>query len=122
VRRYPVTTPESVPAPVSKRIILAALDAEVRDGAVTEPLRDYLTRLVTALWEEGEGFSGKRPLGGSGWQWGVYAALVRANLVTGTLGEDGDDIDLEVDQVRRADRIVCAALAWCLRRGGRDTL
>jgi hypothetical protein len=44
-------------------------------------IRDYLFELLSALWEEGDGFKGKRPLGDSDWQWIVYIALVKNGFI-----------------------------------------
>lgn len=52
-------------------------------------VKDYLKALLTALWNEGEGFSGKRPFGNSGWEYELYIALVKAKAVKGSLTEDG---------------------------------
>ncbi len=51
-------------------------------------LRDYLRELLTTLWTEGECFSGKRPLGNSGWDYDVYYTLVENGFIEGTI-EDG---------------------------------
>lgn len=65
------------------------------DEAETPTIRAYLTTLLATLWAEGSNFSSRRPLGDSDWQWTVYAALVKAGLVVGTLDEDGylEDVD-----------------------------
>ncbi len=34
------------------------------------------------LWEQGESFSGKRPLGNSGWQSQIIESLIEAGLIT----------------------------------------
>lgn len=47
----------------------------VENDADAETIRDYLKALLTKLWCEDEGFSGKRPFGNSGWQNEVYASL-----------------------------------------------
>ena len=52
-------------------------------------LREYLHELLSCLWNEGEGFSGKRPFGNSGWDNDVYAFLVKAGSIKGDLDEDG---------------------------------
>jgi hypothetical protein len=36
-------------------------------GATT--IREYLVLILANVWFEGEGFSGKRPFGNSGWQY-----------------------------------------------------
>ena len=60
-------------------------------------LKEYLRDLLLALWTEKEGFSGKRPFGNSGWNYDVYAALIKADLIEGTLDEEGfvEDLDEE---------------------------
>lgn len=62
-------------------------------GAAT--IKDYLKALLDALWNQGEGFSGKRPFGNSGWEYELYQALVASGVVRGDLNEDGslDDYD-----------------------------
>jgi len=49
----------------------------------------YLIRLLADLWKEGEGFSGKRPFGNSGWEYDLYTPLIKEGLVKGRLDEDG---------------------------------
>lgn len=49
-----------------EEVLNIKLDGENDAGA--ETVRDYLKALLAALWNEGEGFSGKRPLGNSGWE------------------------------------------------------
>lgn len=49
-------------------------------GAAT--IRDYLIKLLSKVWEEDEGFDGKRPFGNSGWQYELTEALVQANILT----------------------------------------
>ena len=57
----------------------------------------YLCKLLWTLWQEGEGFSGKRPFGNSGWEYDLYEPLVTGGFVTGELDEDGyiDSVDKE---------------------------
>lgn len=50
---------------------------------------EYLRLLLRELWNDPEGFSGKRPFGDSGWQYEIYAVLIKAGCVTGKLDEDG---------------------------------
>jgi hypothetical protein len=72
-----------------------------------QPLAEYLRMILIALLEEGEGFSGKRPLGDSGWQWDVYKALVAAKLIDGEIDKDGDLMDFDAKQ---ADELVLAVI------------
>jgi hypothetical protein len=62
-------------------------------GAST--IRDYLVSLLGAVWYAGEGFSGKRPFGNSGWTGDLYEPLVKAGIIPGRMDEDGyiDDWD-----------------------------
>jgi hypothetical protein len=52
-------------------------------------IRDYLYLLLITLWVEGEGFSGKRPLGDSGWESDLYKPLVKAGYLKGRIDTDG---------------------------------
>jgi len=74
-----------------------------------DTIRDYLVALAAEVWNAGEGFSGKRPFGNSGWESDVYLPLVKAGVITGKIGEDGwlEDCDEEAgdkvikDAIRR---------------------
>lgn len=79
-----------------------------QNDADAETIRDYLKALLTELWIEEEGFSGKRPFGNSGWQYDVYAALINAGKIDGELDEDGcvDECDTE-----KADKLIIKAIA-----------
>ena len=52
-------------------------------------IREYLVELGRLVWVEGEGFSGKRPFGNSGWHNEVYAALADGGFIEATFDEDG---------------------------------
>lgn len=72
------------------------LNLRVEAGDINETtIGGYLQTLLATMWEEGEGFSGKRPFGNSGWQYDLYKPLVKAGVVTGSIDADGyiDDID-----------------------------
>jgi hypothetical protein len=59
------------------------------NDAGANTIGDYLKLLLFELWRNGEGFSGKRPFGNSGWEYEVYTALVVAGMIDGKLDEDG---------------------------------
>lgn len=59
------------------------------NGASASSIREYLKLLLNHLWMQGEGFSGKRPFGSSGWEYELYEALLKAGLVDGEFDEDG---------------------------------
>ncbi len=68
----------------------AILDCPMQaNDAGASTVGKYLVELLSELWGRGEGFSGKRPFGNSGWESDIYAALVRGKLVDGTLDYDG---------------------------------
>lgn len=77
------------------------LDCPMLTGndAQAETVRDYLTSLLLAVWDEEEGFSGKRPFGNSGWSSDIIDALIAADLA----GED-DDTDTMVRDAIKALR------------------
>jgi hypothetical protein len=50
------------------------------DGS-TATIRTYLVELLAALWDQGEQFSGKRPLRDSGWEYDLLRALGRAGFI-----------------------------------------
>lgn len=72
------------------------LDLALSDNDSGEhTVRGYLIRLLAMVWEDGEGFNGKRPFGNSGWQGDFGEAFIKAGWVSGALDEDGwvDDVD-----------------------------
>ena len=72
-------------------------------GALT--VGGYLQALLTELWREGEGFSGKRPFGNSGWEYELYQAVIAGGAATGELDEDGG-----VDDEGNAAQVVAGAI------------
>lgn len=50
------------------------------NDADARTVREYIVALASAVWQDGEGFSGKRPFGTSGWDWDIYEALSSAGL------------------------------------------
>lgn len=74
-------------------------------GAST--IRYYLIKLLSALWEQGEGFSAKRPFGGSGWVLDIGRALIKAGYVDGKLDDDGYVEEVNDEQV---DELITSAI------------
>jgi hypothetical protein len=74
-------------------------------GATT--IRAYLAALLTLVWQENEGFNGKRPFGNSGWDRELYAALINAKKIEGDIDEYGrpDHYDS-----REGDQFIYAAI------------
>lgn len=102
--------------------VVQAVNAWNWDGEITEgrkvldlpmdgdypTIRDYLTALLARLWSELGSFSGKYGLGDSDWYWTLYAALVHAGMVNGSLDEDGN---LRSCDEAEAHRLIHAAIA-----------
>lgn len=57
------------------------LDVIVDGDLGKVPLRYYLGKLLYTLWCDGEGFSGKRPFGNSGWDYDIAYALCAGGFV-----------------------------------------
>ena len=95
------------------------LDLKIESDDHPEDLtiRGYLHLLLTTLWEEGESFNGKRPFGNSGWEYDLYLPLVKADVVNGTLDEDGylDECDN-----KSADALVFELINECFFGDGRE--
>ncbi|ACU71843.1 hypothetical protein Caci_2934 [Catenulispora acidiphila DSM 44928] len=49
---------------------------------------DYLIKLLATLWDEKEGFDGKKPFGNSDWDGDLVVALIQAGAIEGELDED----------------------------------
>ncbi len=52
-------------------------------------IREYLELLLLTLWDDQEGFSGKRPFGNSGWEYDLYQPLVKGGFIDGELDSEG---------------------------------
>lgn len=76
-----------------------------------DTVRGYLIALLTEVWRDGEGFSGKHPFGNSGWEWDLYVPMVRAGIISGKLDEDGYMDELPRASRQRADGLILAAIA-----------
>jgi hypothetical protein len=55
-----------------------------------DTIRGYLVALVARVWDEGEGFSGKRPFGNSSWECELFEALIEAGAVPNGRDKWGD--------------------------------
>jgi hypothetical protein len=79
--------------------LLAALDLRFdSDAGANLRVRDYLCKLLQTLWDEQDGFSGKRPFGNSDWCYDLYQPLIAAGFIPGTLYADGgvEEVDIGV--------------------------
>ena len=82
-------------APKDKSLVNALEARFDSDAGVNLTIRDYLCELLMRLWEKGEGFSGKRPFGNSGWEYDIYRPLIRGGFIPGKLDSEGyvDTVD-----------------------------
>lgn len=80
------------------------------NDAEAETVKDYLTDLLWSLWAQGEGFSGKRPFGNSGWEHDLYRPLVRASMIAGEIDEYGDIHSIDKETGNSAIFAAIAAL------------
>ena len=89
------------------------LNLETIEGndAEADTIRDYLCSLLELVWSEGEGFSGKRPFGNSGWEFDLYAPLIKGKIIDGTLDEYGRVDVLEKDQKDKANEIIFGCIS-----------
>ena len=69
-----------------REVLLLPMGTNDADAAT---VGGYLQSLLKKLWEKGDGFSGKRPFGNSGWEHELYMPLIAAGATTGTLDDDG---------------------------------
>lgn len=79
-----------IPDVQTDKTLLVALEARFdSDAGDNLTVRDYLRTLLETLWRQGEGFNGKRPFGNSGWEFDLYAPLIRGGFISGSLDTDG---------------------------------
>lgn len=57
-------------------------------GGEQATVQYHLIKLLMTLWDQKEGFNGKRPYGESGWEFDFYEPLVRAGFIDGDFDED----------------------------------
>jgi hypothetical protein len=82
------------------------------DAGTNLTIREYLRELLLTLWMEEEGFSGKRPFGNSGWQHDVYAPLVKAGFIKGTVDEEWNNVDVADEE--KASKFVQKLIEYVL--------
>lgn len=89
----------------------SVLDVPMQDNdANAATIRDYLICLLSLVWEHGEGFSGKRPFGNSGWESELLVALAKAGIIQATFDEDGYLAQISQDEDDRGMRLISAAI------------
>lgn len=77
------------------------------NDADARTIKGYLIALLWALWQEGEGFSGKRPFGNSGWEYDLYKPLLVHGAVKGRMDEEGCIEELDE---KKANALIYSAI------------
>jgi hypothetical protein len=73
---------DTIDSTTARRVLNLPL---ANNDAEAATVRDYLIKLLEKVWDEGEGFNGKRPFGNSGWDDDLHQPLVTNGLVDGRL-------------------------------------
>ena len=94
-------------APTGNKL-LAALEIRFDSDAGDDlTVRQWLSQLLSMVWEEEESFSGKRPWGNSGWQFPLHQALARAGFFEyGPCDDEGDYYNPSREQIQHAHHFV----------------
>ena len=71
------------------------LNLKVNHDGCKYTLRTYFRDMLLCLWDEGESFSGKRPLGNSDWETPIFVALIKGGFIEGNLDEDAYAFDFD---------------------------
>lgn len=89
------------------------------EDADVDSLREYFHALLHQLWVEGEGFSGKRPFGNSGWDFDIYRGLIMVGATEGEViyDEDGYLVDIKVKDYRITNGLVVELIKHCFEKG-----
>lgn len=84
--------------------IQAVLDCPMQENdSGADTIRGYLKALLLTLWEENEGFSGKRPFGNSGWDSDLAMALVKNKFIKGRIYAEMDEGEVIYQHLEQAD-------------------
>ena len=82
------------------------------DAGDSLTIREYFKELLETLWVEGEGFSGKRPFGNSGWEYDLYTPLVKNGFIEGSFDRDGY---LDSFNKEDAEKFVLSLIKECFK-------
>lgn len=89
------------------------LSTPIQDNsAEAATIGEYLSLLLSTLWLQGDGFSGKRPFGDSGWDYEIYTALGQAGLVDCLVDEDGFIDEFTTDEQYKADELILQVIKY----------
>ena len=96
-------------------VLEAALDTpfESQDIGDTTP-RKYMHCLLLTLLDEGEGFSGKRPWGNSGWEGEMALPLIKSGALKGSISmHDPEFPECTYDREEYADTLAEMSEVLC---------
>ena len=81
----------------------AALDIPLSgNDAAAKTVREYLSILLSTLWEQGDRFDSKRPFGNSGWKYDLIYPLIEAG---------------RVETINEAERVIAEAIVEMCKEG-----
>ena len=83
----------------------------IENYADANTIGEYFSELLLSLWDQGEGFSGKRPFGNSDWKYEVYASLIKASVVKGKIDEYDCILEFDDKQRSKADKLIFDAIS-----------
>jgi len=100
------------PKPAEGKDLDAALDVRFDSDAGSQlTVREYFRELLITLWDETEGFSGKRPFGNSDWWWDLWIPLAKAGFIDlGEYDEENDEFPHYEDSHKKAADAYCREL------------
>lgn len=117
---FPTSFPDDPPVTRTLREQIEALSTPAQDDLPHRILHletssgitvgQFFGKLLSTLWEENEGFSGKRPFGDSDWQYEVYEAMAKAGIVEMTFDEDGYVDEFTYEEEELADQLIQQAI------------
>lgn len=97
---------------IEEETIINALNEKMLDAFEGCIIKDYFKKLLLTIWEEGEGFSGKRPFGSS-WEYDIYLPLARAGYIDAKFDEDGY---LDKFDGKYAYKLVTEMIKYCFEK------
>jgi hypothetical protein len=83
---------------VNQKVAEAVLNTPIECELGDSTIGGYLCELLITLLNEGESFSGKRPLGNSGWENYLLTAMAQGGFIEATFDSEG-----YLDQVTREE-------------------
>ena len=100
-----ISSKEILDCPISENLV-------AYDDAKT--IGDFFKICMINLWEKGESFNGKRPLGDSGWDYDLILSLGYAGIIepdsTEILDDGSKEIDMSDDKINKGRKMIMNAL------------